>query len=56
MHRDSKDTLGYPEVEVLSPQLVLAYDGPGWNPLAGLNLTRSRARGYVALGYFNLRL
>ena len=51
VHRDSKDPLGYLEVEVFSPQLVLACDGPGWNPPAGLNLTRSRARGYVAPGY-----
>ena len=51
VHRDSEDTSGYLEVEVFPPQLVLVYDGLGWNTPAGLNLTRSRARGYVALGY-----
>ena len=39
VHRDSEDTLSYLEVEVFPPQLVLVYDGPGWNTPAGLNLT-----------------
>ena len=37
---------------VFAPQLVLVCDGPGWNTPAGLNLMRSRARGYVVTWKF----
>ena len=52
MHQDSKDTLGNLEVEVIPTLIVRACDGLSWNTPAGLNLSESRARGYVATWRF----